>query len=380
MIFWGQIVPRNSTLNQLNHFLFTELTTGILVLDSSLSIKLINSSAESFLDSSLKSTIGKKITDLFHEEPDSLENFENCLEKNRDFKKIDAILHLRKGRTLLCDYTLRPFSNGDFKECLIMEIVGKENASEIKERHRMKTNQEITTEFIRGMAHEIKNPLSGIRGSAQLLNNKLPDQNLREYTDIIIKQTDRLTVLVDNILGPNKKPSFKVQNIHYPIENVMDLERNEIKDIEIKYEKDFDPSIPDLLIDSYLIENSVLNLIKNARESLSNSKTLSPKIKVKTRVVHQEYIGELRFTTLCKISISDNGPGIPEDIKDSIFFPMISGKEQGSGLGLSITQGIVSQHNGALQFRSKPGNTEFSIIIPISANMNTNDGLKEAHG
>jgi two-component system nitrogen regulation sensor histidine kinase GlnL len=101
---------------------------------------------------------------------------------------------------------------------------------------------------------------------------------------------------------------------------------------------------------------------------------------VKTRVVHQEYIGELRFTTLCKISISDNGPGIPEDIKDSIFFPMISGKEQGSGLGLSITQGIVSQHNGALQFRSKPGDTEFSIIIPISANMSTNDGLKEAHG
>ncbi|MDG2456496.1 MAG: nitrogen regulation protein NR(II) [SAR86 cluster bacterium] len=367
-------------MNQLNHFLFTELTTGILVLDSSLSIKLINTSAESFLDSSLKSTTGKKITDLFHEEPDSLENFENCLEKNRDFKKIDAILHLRKGRTLLCDYTLRPFSNAEFKECLIMEIVGKENASEIKERHRMKTNQEITTEFIRGMAHEIKNPLSGIRGSAQLLNNKLPDQNLREYTDIIIKQTDRLTVLVDNILGPNKKPSFKVQNIHYPIENVMDLEKNEIKDIEIKYEKDFDPSIPDLLIDSYLIENSVLNLIKNARESLSNSKTLSPKIKVKTRVVHQEYIGELRFTTLCKISISDNGPGIPEDIKDSIFFPMISGKEQGSGLGLSITQGIVSQHNGALQFRSKPGDTEFSIIIPISANMNSNDGLKEAHG
>ena len=115
------------------------------MLDSSLSIKLINTSAESFLDSSLKSTTGKKITDLFHEEPDSLENFENCLEKNRDFKKIDAILHLRKGRTLLCDYTLRPFSNAEFKECLIMEIVGKENASEIKERHRMKTNQEITT-------------------------------------------------------------------------------------------------------------------------------------------------------------------------------------------------------------------------------------------
>ena len=367
-------------MNPTNQLLFSELTTGVLLLDSSLSIKLINHSAESFLDSSFKSTINKKITDLFHEEPDSLKGFENCLKRNRDFKKIDAILHLRKGGRLLCDYTLRPFSNKEFGDCLIMEIAGKENTTEIKERHRMKTNQEITSEFIRGMAHEIKNPLSGIRGSAQLLNNKLPDQSLREYTDIIIKQTDRLTALVDNILGPNKKPSFRVQNIHYPIENVMDLEKNEIKDVGIRYEKDFDPSIPDLLIDSYLIENSVLNLIKNARESLSNSETLSPKIKIKTRVVHQEYIGESRITTACKISVSDNGPGIPEDIKDSIFFPMISGKEQGSGLGLSITQAIVSQHNGALQFKSKPGDTEFSIIIPISANIKANDELKEAHG
>jgi len=367
-------------LNLTNNTLFSELTTGILILDSSLSVRLINTSAESFLDSSFKSTLSKKVTDLFHEEPNGLENFKKCLKKNRDFKKIDALLYLRKGRKLLCDYTLRPFSNGEFKKCLIMEIVSKENTSGIKERHRMKTNQEITSEFIRSMAHEIKNPLSGIRGSAQLLENKLPNQNLREYTDIIIKQTDRLTALVDNILGPNKKPFFKVQNIHYPIENVMELERNEIGDIGIKYEKDFDPSIPDLLIDSYLIENSILNLIKNAREALSDSDTLSPKIKVKTRVLHQEYIGESKFNTACKISVSDNGPGIPEEIKDSIFFPMISGKEQGSGLGLPITQGIINQHKGVLQFKSRPGNTEFSIIIPISTNIKMNNGLKEAHG
>jgi len=363
----------------LDKSLLLELNTGIVILDTSLRVKFINPSALSILDTSEKASLGQKIDQLFFEEPESLDSFQDSINEKRSFTKTDAILNLKRGNKVLCTYIVHPFNNYE-ENGLLLEIINKEASSELIERYRMRTNQQISQDFVRGLAHEIKNPLSGIRGSAQLLRNKLKELNLREYTDIIIKQTDRLTSLVDNILGPNKKPDFQLQNIHYPIENVLKLVENESDYDSIKITKDFDPSIPDLLIDSYLIENSVLNLIKNARESLSNSKTLSPKIKVKTRVVHQEYIGELRFTTLCKISISDNGPGIPEDIKDSIFFPMISGKEQGSGLGLSITQGIVSQHNGALQFRSKPGYTEFSIIIPISANMNTNDGLKEAHG
>ena len=150
----------------------------------------------------------------------------------------------------------------------------------------MRTNQQISQDFVRGLAHEIKNPLSGIRGSAQLLRNKLKELNLREYTDIIIKQTDRLTSLVDNILGPNKKPDFQLQNIHYPIENVLKLVENESDYDSIKITKDFDPSIPDLYIDSYLIENSILNLTKNAKDALINSSTTSPQISIVTRISH----------------------------------------------------------------------------------------------
>ena len=367
-------------MNPLIHSLFSELTTGILVLDSFLSVKSINASAETYLDTSLRSALNKNLSDIFHEEPDSIEKFKNCLRNNSNFTKIDATLNLKRGMKFKCDYTIHPFSNNEIENGLLIEFTNRESSAEIKESHRMQTNQQITSEFIRSMAHEIKNPLSGIRGSAQLLKNKLPDVGLREYTDIIIKQTDRLTALVDNMLGPNKKPTFLMQNIHLPIENVIELEKNEMDKAGILLIKDFDPSIPDLLIDGYLIENSILNLIKNARESLSESQTLSPKIKIKTRVAHQEYIGRYKQSTACKISVSDNGPGIPEEIKDSIFFPMISGKEQGSGLGLSITQGIISQHKGALKVESNSDNTEFSIIIPINSKFNNQERLKQING
>jgi len=353
------------TLNLLENSLFSELTTGIVVLDSFLSVQAMNASAENFLDTSSRSALNKNISDIFFEEPDGLLAFRNCLKNKNNYTKIDAELFLKRGERFKCDYTVHPFTNKEIANGLILELINRENSTDIKESHRMQTNQQITAEFIRNMAHEIKNPLSGIRGSAQLLDNKLKDANLHEYTDIIIKQTDRLSALVDNILGPNKKPSFVLQNIHYPIENVMELESSEMKKLGIIFEKDFDPSIPDLLIDSYLIENSILNLIKNSKESLLNSETLSSKIVVKTRVLHHEYIGKSRHKSVCKISVSDNGPGIKEDIKDSIFFPMISGKENGSGLGLSITQGIVSQHKGALRVESNSELTEFAIVIPI---------------
>ena len=242
----------------------------------------------------------------------------------------------------------------------------------------MRANQQISQDFVRGLAHEIKNPLSGIRGSAQLLRNKLDKEELKEYTDIVIKQTDRLTSLVDNILGPNKKPDFKFQNIHYPIENVLNLIDNEAGYENIKINKDFDPSIPNLLIDSYLIENSILNLVKNARDVLVDSNTSAPEISIVTRVSHGEIIDGERNSTVCKISVIDNGPGIQDEIKDSIFFPMITGKDKGTGLGLSITQSIISQHKGNIHFSSEPNRTEFFINIPINADKDLD--LKTVNG
>ncbi len=354
-------------MSNLNQSLLSELTTGIVILDTSLKIKFINSSALGILDTTERNSVKQEIDQIFFEEPESVSSFREALEKKHSFTKTDAILNLKRGGKVLCTYIVHPLSDEN-EPGLLLEIINKEASSELIERYRMKANQQISQDFVRGLAHEIKNPLSGIRGSAQLLSNKLMSQDLKEYTDIVIKQTDRLTSLVDNILGPNEKPDFKYQNIHYPIENVLNLIENEQSYEGILITKDFDPSIPDLLIDSYLIENSILNLIKNAKEALKESNSSNPEINIMTRVSHGEIIDGERNSTVCKISIIDNGPGIEEEIKDSIFFPMITGKDKGTGLGLSITQGIISQHKGNIHFSTEPDRTEFFINIPINVN------------
>ena len=364
MISGGHIPPDICSVDTFKKTFLSELNTGIIILDRSLKVVYINPSALSFLDTSEMLSIGSKIDQVFYEEPDNLKSFEGSLKEHRGFTKTDALLHLKKGKKVLCNYSIHPISEGS-QDALLIEITNKEASSELIERFRMKSNQQISQDFVRGMAHEIKNPLSGIRGSAQLLSNKLKNIQEKEYTDIIIKQTDRLTALVDSILGPNQKPDFKWQNIHYPIENVMGLIEKESSYKKIKISKDFDPSIPELFIDSYLIENSILNLVKNARDALIESDTASPKIEIITRISHGEIIEKNKAATTCKISVVDNGPGISEEIKDSIFFPMITGKEKGTGLGLSITQGIISQHKGNIHFNSKPNKTEFFINIPI---------------
>jgi len=364
MISGGHIPPDICSVDKFKKTFLSELNTGIIILDRSLKVVSINPSALSFLDTSEMLSIGNKIDQVFYEEPDNLKSFEGSLKEHRGFTKTDALLHLKKGKKVLCNYSIHPISEGS-QDGLLIEITNKEASSELIERYRMQSNQQISQDFVRGMAHEIKNPLSGIRGSAQLLSNKLKNVQQKEYTDIIIKQTDRLTALVDSILGPNQKPDFKWQNIHYPIENVLSLIEKESTYKKFKILKDFDPSIPELYIDSYLIENSILNLVKNARDALIESDTASPKIEIITRISHGEIIEKNRTATTCKISVVDNGPGISEDIKDSIFFPMITGKDKGTGLGLSITQGIISQHKGNIHFDSKPNKTEFFINIPI---------------
>jgi len=364
MISGGHIPPDICSVDKFKKTFLSELNTGIIILDRSLKVVSINPSALSFLDTSEMLSIGNKIDQIFYEEPDNLKSFEGSLTEHRGFTKTDALLHLKKGKKVLCNYSIHPISEGS-QDGLLIEITNKEASSELIERYRMQSNQQISQDFVRGMAHEIKNPLSGIRGSAQLLSNKLKNVQQKEYTDIIIKQTDRLTALVDSILGPNQKPDFKWQNIHYPIENVLNLIEKESTYKKFKILKDFDPSIPELFIDSYLIENSILNLVKNARDALIESDTASPKIEIITRISHGEIIEKNRIATTCKISVVDNGPGIAEDIKDSIFFPMITGKDKGTGLGLSITQGIISQHKGNIHFDSRPNKTEFFINIPI---------------
>ncbi len=200
-----------------------ELNTAVVLLDNSLKIKYLNSSAQSILDTSLKASKNKELRELFFEESESFDSFLSSLGNKRDFVKVDALLFIKGGKKLLCDYHIKSFSDKSIGDGFIFEIINKDFSHEIRERLRSQANQEVTSAFVKGLAHEIKNPLSGIRGAAQLLSQKLPQEHLNEYTDIIINQTDRLTSLVNNILGPNKMPSFELQNIHAPLESVLGL-------------------------------------------------------------------------------------------------------------------------------------------------------------
>ena len=218
---------------------------------------------------------------------------------------------------------------------------------------------ESARDLIKGLAHEIKNPLGGLRGAAQLLNKELTTEQ-QEYTQMIIEQADRLTNLVDRLLGPNQLPKLATQNIHIVLEKVFHLVGfNNPNNIQIL--KDYDPSIPDISFDEDKLQQAVLNIVNNAMQVLSKGKTVI----LKTRAASNKTINGKRIKLAAQISIIDNGPGIPEKIQSTLFYPMVSGSANGTGLGLSISQTLINQHNGKLSCISQPGYTEFIIVLPI---------------
>jgi len=216
--------------------------------------------------------------------------------------------------------------------------------------------------MIRGLAHEIKNPLGGIRGSAQLLHEELDSNELKEYTAIIIEETDRLKTLVDRLLGPNKPSEFIPGNIHEILERARKLIELETS-TTLTINRDYDPSIPETLMDPDLIFQAILNIIRNAMQSLE--KTTNATIKLVTRTERQFTIASVRHRNVLKVDIIDNGPGIPEALRDNLFMPMITGRPDGTGLGLSVAHAIVHRHKGVLEFSSDRGRTQFSLIIPL---------------
>jgi two-component system nitrogen regulation sensor histidine kinase GlnL len=215
---------------------------------------------------------------------------------------------------------------------------------------------------MRGVAHEIKNPLGGIRGSAQLLAAELPDPSLNEYTEIIIEETDRLKTLVDRMLGPNTPSTMAPGNIHEILEKVRRLIELEV-DYPLEVTRDYDPSIPELLIDGDLMFQAILNILRNAMQAMD--KRDNARMVLKTRTERQFTIAGLRHRNVLRIQIIDNGPGIPTHLKDHLFLPMISGRPSGTGLGLSLAHTIIHQHRGVIELNSEPGHTEFTIIIPL---------------
>ncbi len=346
------------------------LTTGIIVLDQDLKVSYSNSAADMMLEISGQRSKGVAIHDLLMAGNEPLFGVKECIKTKHSFTERERVLITLAGNRITVDYTVTPVTDRS-KPLVLMEVSARDRLQRISREEDLLAKQESSRMLIRGLAHEIKNPLGGIRGAAQLLHKQLDDSNRQDYTKIIMEEADRLRKLVDRMLGPNQSFKQDKVNVHEVLERVVNLVEVESAG-KIILHRDYDPSIPELIGDKEQLIQALLNISRNAMEALGHKidggepdPENRPTIIFRTRPLRQFTIGQTLHRLVIRIDIIDNGPGIPAALLNSIFYPMVSGRPEGSGLGLSITQSIISQHQGLVECESKPGNTNFIIYIPL---------------
>ena len=350
-------------INTIKNTLLNQLASEIIVLDKDLNLVWMNDSATSngWIFNNTKTNL---ITDQLGDET-SIELTKlliDCTSSGASVTKRGFKLSTLSEKNRIVDLTVSWSGNDNV---LIMELFCIDNLNKIIDSSKIFSTQKIAANLARTLAHEVKNPLSGIKGSAQILSSKLSDDFSKKFLKIIIDETERLNNIVTKILTPPKKPKLELFNIHSALEKVFALSQVD-KDGGLTLKRDYDPSIPEIYGDEDLFIQAILNIVKNAQQALLL--TTNPVITIKSRVSYSQPINGNLHPTLCEVSIIDNGPGIPTDIQEQVFFPMVSSKEDGSGLGLSISQDIIRIHGGAITFKTKSGETAFSIQIPIKLN------------
>jgi two-component system, NtrC family, nitrogen regulation sensor histidine kinase GlnL len=340
------------------------LTTAVLLLDTELGLTYLNPAAEMLLAVSGQRVLGQHVGELFRDTAHAVDALRNSLKNAHPFTKREAALNLTNGQSLMVDYTVTPMLAAE-RSWLLMELHPRDRLLRITKEEAQLSKQEVTKVLVRGLAHEIKNPLGGIRGAAQLLARELPEESLKDYTDVIIEEADRLRNLVDRMLGPYRPPHLQPINIHEITERVVSLIQAETQG-KLTLTRDYDPSVPEIMADREQLIQAVLNIVRNAMQAVQQHVGLEQgEIILQTRTLRQFTIGQTRHRLVCRLRVIDNGPGVPEDIVDSIFYPMVSGRADGTGLGLAITQNIVSQHQGLIECESQPGRTVFTLFLPL---------------
>ena len=340
------------------------LVTAVIVLDEALRIEQINPAAESLLHTSSTQAVGLPLHELILRADKIIPSLKNALHQGQPYTERDVTIRLPDQITENVDFTVSILDWGSgSNRSLVLEWQTLNRLKRIDKDGASLAREETSRQLIRGLAHEINNPLGGIRGAAQLLERELPNEALKEYTQVIISEADRLKALVERMLGPQQALNLAPVNILRVFEQVIALMEVEQPET-IHWVRDYDPSLPDFEADEAQIIQAVLNIMRNASQALHD--TEDPQIELRSRAVRQFTIGARRHRLVMQLDITDNGPGIDAGLEEQIFFPMISGRAGGSGLGLSITQNIISQHHGSIQVNSRPGQTCFSIYLPFS--------------
>jgi len=343
---------------------FDWLATPIAVLESDGEVVFVNSELENVIGQSRRSLEGQSFLNFFADSKPLLHALVGA--KANDFAALryDAELLRIKPEEALPVHVI--VAQSDQTGQVIIELLPIQQQTRQDREERLIDQAHANKELIRNLAHEIKNPLGGIRGAAQLLEMELESKELTEYTQVIIREADRLQILVDRLLAPHRRPHVVGDvNIHEICERVRSLIVAEFPK-GLRVIRDYDTSIPEFRGDKEQLIQAVLNIAHNAALALSDRVSEGDaQLTFKTRITRQVTFGKQRYRLALELHVIDNGPGVPESIKDRIFFPLISGREGGSGLGLTLAQTFVQQHHGMIECESAPGRTDFKILIPL---------------
>ncbi len=332
------------------------LSTAVVLIDGGLSVRYLNPSAEALFGVSARQIVGLPLSALAR----GLEGFQNAIAEaiasDAAFTERERRLCTYDARHITVDITVTPLPPGE----ALLECVQLDRHLRISREHSLITQNRAMREVVRGLAHEIKNPLGGLRGAAQLLERELEQQTLKDYTRIIIGEADRLQALVDNMLGPYSRPQRRRLNIHEVLERVRQLVQAEAPP-GVRIVRDYDPSIPSLVGEFDQLIQALLNISRNALQAVGTDGTIT----FQTRTQRQFTIADTIHKLVARIDIQDDGPGVPPELIDQIFYPMVTSRAEGSGLGLPIAQTLVARHGGLIECVSERGRTVFTVWLPL---------------
>ena len=338
------------------------LATAVILLNFTHKVVYANPSAEILFALSANQIKGSHITEVFLRCEILQMAIDNAVKNNSPYREHEFAITTVRQLSTAVTCTVTPIEMS--QATLLLEFQQMDQQLRIAREERMLIQQQANSELLRNLAHEIRNPLGGLRGAAQLLEHELPNPSLREYTQVIIKEADRLQSLMDRLLMPHRVPKYELTNIHEVLERVRSLLLAESPN-NIRVQRDYDTSLPELIGDREKLIQTVLNIARNAVQAMQSSNTPNALVILRTRAERQVTLSRKRYRVAIKLQIIDNGPGIPAAIIDKIFYPLVSGREGGSGLGLALAQTFITQHHGMIDCESVAGNTCFTILLPI---------------
>jgi two-component system, NtrC family, nitrogen regulation sensor histidine kinase GlnL len=336
--------------------LLEHLSVAVIQLDNELVVRYLNPAAEVTFGVSARQLLGQRFINLAESGGELEAAIRQAMSEGVAFTERERRLAVAPGQAVTADCTVSPLPDGG----VLLELVQLDRHLRITREHHLIAQNRVIRELIRGLAHEIKNPLGGLRGAAQLLERELAQPELAEYTQVIIGEADRLQTLVDSLLGPIAKPTRRETNIHEVLERVRQLVQSEAPP-GVAIWRDYDPSIPTLMAEPDQLIQATLNIVRNALQAVGDEGTIT----LRTRAQRQFTIADTPHKLVVRLDVIDSGGGIPPEMLEPIFYPMVTTRAEGSGLGLPIAQTLVGQHGGLIECSSEPGNTVFTIWLPL---------------